>query len=218
MALFRFSDPLAEAPALSSGNLRLRAPRLSDYEQWARLRDESRSFLAAWEPIWPADELSRESYKRRIKRYAEEMRRDEAYPFFLIRENDQVLLGGLTLGFLRRGVAQAATLGYWIGASHAQQGYMGAAVRLALSFAFGHLGLQRVEAACLPHNEASIRLLDRVGFHREGLARRYLCINGRWQDHLLFAILSTDPIPPPLPRSSHNNLDNSPVSVSRAAQ
>jgi len=218
MALFRFSDPLAEAPALSSGNLRLRAPRLSDYEQWARLRDESRAFLAAWEPIWPADELSRESFKRRIKRYADEMRRDEAYPFFLIRESDQMLLGGLTLGFLRRGVAQAATLGYWIGAPHAQQGHMGAAVRLALSFAFGHLGLQRVEAACLPHNDASIRLLDRVGFHREGLARRYLCINGRWQDHLLFAILSTDPIPPPLPRSSHNNLHNSPVSVSRPAQ
>jgi [ribosomal protein S5]-alanine N-acetyltransferase len=208
MALFRFSDPLAEAPALSSGNLRLRAPRLSDYEQWARLRDASRAFLAAWEPIWPADELSRDSFKRRIKRYAEEVRRDEAYPFFLIRENDQALLGGLTLGFLRRGVAQAATLGYWIGAPHAQQGYMGAAVRLALSFAFGHLGLQRVEAACLPHNEASIRLLDRVGFRQEGLARRYLCINGRWQDHLLYAILSTDPIPPPLPRLRHNNVDN----------
>jgi ribosomal-protein-alanine N-acetyltransferase len=210
VALFRFTDPLAEAPALASGDLRLRAPRLSDFAEWAKLREESRNFLAAWEPIWPADELSRESFKRRIKRYAEEIRRDEAYPFFLIRETDHKLLGGLTLGFLRRGVAQAATLGYWIGVSHAQQGYMGAAVRLALSFAFGHLGLQRVEAACLPHNEASIRLLERVGFHREGLARRYLCINGRWQDHLLYAILSTDPIPPPMPRSSHRNVEKRP--------
>jgi ribosomal-protein-alanine N-acetyltransferase len=156
--------------------------------------------------------LSRESFRRRIKRYAEEMRRDEAYPFFLIRESDQRLIGGLTLGFLRRGVAQAATLGYWIGAPYAQQGHMGAAVRLALSFAFGHLGLQRVEAACLPHNEASIRLLERVGFRKEGLARRYLCINGRWQDHVLYAILSTDPISPPMPRSSHENIDKRPSS------
>jgi [ribosomal protein S5]-alanine N-acetyltransferase len=89
---------------------------------------------------------------------------------------------------------------------------MGAAVRLALSFAFGHLGLQRVEAACLPHNEASIRLLERVGFRKEGLARRYLCINGRWQDHVLYAILSTDPISPPMPRSSHENIDKRPSS------
>jgi ribosomal-protein-alanine N-acetyltransferase len=207
MALFRFNDPMAEAPALSSGNLRLRAPRLADYEAWAALRRQSRDFLAVWEPIWPADELSRDSFKRRIKRYAEEMRRDEAYPFFLVRESDGALMGGLTLGFLRRGVAQAATLGYWIGQPFARQGHMGAAVRLALSFAFGHLGLQRVEAACLPHNEPSIRLLDGVGFHREGLARRYLCINGRWQDHLLYAILSTDPIPPPTPRCGHTNID-----------
>jgi [ribosomal protein S5]-alanine N-acetyltransferase len=212
MALFRFSDPMAEAPALASGDLRLRAPRLSDHAEWAGLRERSRNFLAAWEPIWPADELSRESFRRRIKRYAEEMRRDEAYPFFLIRESDQRIIGGLTIGFLRRGVAQAATLGYWIGAPYAQQGHMGAAVRLALSFAFGHLGLQRVEAACLPHNEASIRLLERVGFRKEGLARRYLCINGRWQDHVLYAILSTDPISPPMPRSSHENIDKRPSS------
>ena len=125
MALFRFSDPMAEAPALASGDLRLRAPRLSDHAEWAELREKSRNFLAAWEPIWPADELSRESFRRRIKRYAEEMRRDEAYPFFLIRESDQRLIGGLTLGFLRRGVAQAATLGYWIGAPYAQQGPYG---------------------------------------------------------------------------------------------
>ena len=183
MALFRFSDPMAEAPTLASGDLRLRAPRLSDHAEWAELRERSRNFLAAWEPIWPADELSRESFRRRIKRYAEEMRRDEA-----------------------------ATLGYWIGAPYTQQGHMGAAVRLALSFAFGHLGLQRVEAACLPHNEASIRLLERVGFRKEGLARRYLCINGRWQDHVLYAILSTDPISPPMPRSSHENIDKRPSS------
>ena len=87
-----------------------------------------------------------------------------------------------------------------------------AAVRLALSFAFGHLGLQRVEAACLPHNEASIRLLERVGFRKEGLARRYLCINGRWQDHVLYAILSTDPISPAMSRSSQENIHKRPSS------
>ena len=104
-----------------------------------------------------------------------------------------LLLGGLTLSHVQRGVTQSCSLGYWMGERYAGKGYMTDAVRVALSFAFDALRLHRVEAACLPHNLASIRLLEKVGFAREGYARRYLCIDGRWQDHLLFAIVSDDP-------------------------
>ena len=62
-----------------------------------------------------------------------------------------------------------------------------------LPFAFGTLGLHRLEAACLPHNDASARVLEKAGFKREGMARRYLKINGLWQDHDLFALLHDDP-------------------------
>ena len=105
------------------------------------------------------------------------------------------LVGGLTLCNVRRGVTQSCTLGYWIGAPHAQKGYMTAAVRAVVPFVFDSLELHRLEAACLPANAASIKLLEKTGFKREGLARRYLRINGVWQDHLLYALLDTDTTP-----------------------
>jgi ribosomal-protein-alanine N-acetyltransferase len=71
---------------------------------------------------------------------------------------------------------------------------MSAAVRVLLPYAHSVLGLRRIEAACLPSNTPSIRLLERTGFRREGYGREYLCINGTWQDHLLFARLTNDPI------------------------
>jgi len=195
MALFRFSVAADNTPVLRTTGMLLRPPRIDDFEAWARLRDTSRAFLAPWEPIWPADDLTRGAFRRRLKRYAQEMQDDAAYPLFLFRESDGALLGGLTLGQVRRGVSQTATLGYWIGAPFAGRGYMSTGVRAAMGYAFDELRLRRVEAACLPHNDASIRLLDRVGFKREGYARKYLCINGSWQDHLLFALLREDFLP-----------------------
>ena len=82
-----------------------------------------------------------------------------------------------------------ATLGYWIGSTHCNQGYMTDSLAATLEVAFSRIGLHRVEAACLPANEASRRLLLRAGFREEGYAREYLRISGRWQDHQLFAIL-----------------------------
>jgi ribosomal-protein-alanine N-acetyltransferase len=172
--------------------LYLRAPEMRDHDEWSKLRSRSRAFLTPWEPVWPADDLTRSAFRRRLRRHAEEMERDEAYTFLVFRESDDILLGGLTLGQVRRGVAQAATLGYWMGAPYAGHGYMTRAVRGALGFCFGVLRLHRVEAACLPHNTPSVRLLERVGFHREGYARAYLRINGTWQDHVLYAILESD--------------------------
>ena len=100
---------------------------------------------------------------------------------------------GLALANIRRGVAQAGSLGYWIGAPFIQRGYMTAAVRALVPAAFDVLRLHRVEAACIPTNLASVRLLEKTGFRREGYARSYLCINGTWQDHLLYARLQNDP-------------------------
>jgi ribosomal-protein-alanine N-acetyltransferase len=99
------------------------------------------------------------------------------------------MLGGVTLSNLRRGVAQSASLGYWIGENYKRQGYMTESIAAALNLAFVRLGLHRIEAACLPDNQASRALLLKCGFEEEGHAREYLRINGRWQDHLLFAIL-----------------------------
>lgn len=194
MVLFRFTPANESLPIVRGDGVYLRAPHMADYEAWAALREASRAFLQPWEPVWPSDDLTRSAFRRRVRRYAEEIRSDTAYPFLLFRQEDNVLLGGLTLALVRRGVAQACTLGYWMGEPYARQGYMTRGVRAALSFTFSDLGLRRIEAACLPSNAASIRLLEKAGFTREGYARRYLCIAGSWQDHLLFALLRDDPI------------------------
>jgi len=188
MALFRTVNFSEQPPLIEGAGVFMRAPQTGDFAEWAALREASRAFLTPWEPTWPADDLTRSAFRRRLRRYAEDQRTDQAYAFFLFRSDD-VLVGGLTLANLRRGVAQAGSLGYWIGAPHARRGYMTAAVSALIPYAFATLRLHRLEAACIPTNAASISLLEKTGFAREGYAREYLCINGLWQDHLLYARL-----------------------------
>jgi [ribosomal protein S5]-alanine N-acetyltransferase len=193
MAFFRtinFSEPL---PSISGDGVSLRTPQMTDFNDWAALREESRDFLVPWEPTWPSDDLTRSAFRRRIRRYTEDLRTDQGYAFLIFRRSDDALVGGLTLANIRRGVAQAGSLGYWMGRPHTRKGYMSAAVRAVIPFAFATLRLHRLEAACIPTNAGSIRLLENTGFQREGYAREYLCINGIWQDHLLFARLKDAP-------------------------
>jgi ribosomal-protein-alanine N-acetyltransferase len=198
MALFGLSPVNHPAILLRGDGIYLRPPEMRDYEEWADLRAVSRTFLTPWEPTWPADDLTRPAFRRRLRRSHQEIANDEGYPFLIFRD-DHTLAGGITLGQIKRGVVQSGTLGYWVGAPFARQGLMSSAVRAVISYAFITLRLHRVEAACLPHNAASIRLLERAGFTREGYARAYLRINGVWQDHLLYALLESDrPLPPPL--------------------
>jgi ribosomal-protein-alanine N-acetyltransferase len=191
MAFLRSPFAADPPPVLRDARVLLRVPDMADYEQWADLRLKSRDFLARWEPLWPANDLTRTAFRSRIRQYWRDIDDDLAYPYFIFDTGGQKLLGALTLSNVRRGVAQTATLGYWIGAPFARQGYMSAGVKLIIGFAFRHLALHRVEAACLPDNEASIALLRRSGFEPEGLARGYLKIANEWRDHLLFARLST---------------------------
>jgi ribosomal-protein-alanine N-acetyltransferase len=192
MAFFRTVSLSDLLPEVSGDGIVLRSPQISDYAEWSELRETSRAFLTPWEPTWPADDLARASFRRRIKRYSEDQRGDLAYAFFVFRKRDNVLVGGLTLANIRRGCAQAASLGYWMGAPYARAGHMTAAVNAVVPFAFGTLKLHRIEAACIPANVASVGLLEKTGFKREGFARQYLCIDGIWQDHLLYAKLEND--------------------------
>jgi [ribosomal protein S5]-alanine N-acetyltransferase len=190
MALFRTVDDTL--PSITGQGVSLRVPQSNDFSEWAALREASRGFLTPWEPTWPADDLTRSAFRRRLKRYNEDLRADLAYAFLIFRNDDNAMLGGLTLANIRRGVAQAGSIGYWVGAPFARQGTMTAAMRALIPFCFGTLRLHRLEAACIPTNAASVGLLEKTGFQREGYARAYLCINGTWQDHLLYARLKDD--------------------------
>jgi ribosomal-protein-alanine N-acetyltransferase len=192
MAFFRTVGANENTPVVAGEGVTLRMPQPGDHAEWAALREESRRFLTPWEPIWPEDDLTRPAFRRRLKRYSEDQRNDLAYAFLIFRSNDRKLVGGLTLANIRRGVAQAGSIGYWVGAPYTRQGYMTAAVRALIPYCFGTLRLHRLEAACIPGNNASIALLEKTGFQREGYARGYLCINGVWHDHLLYARLADD--------------------------
>lgn len=181
--------PSRSDPTLMLPRIYLRQPQRGDWQEWAELRALSRDFLVQWEPTWPEDALTRAAFRRRLARYADDWTRDQSYSFFLFRRDDDALLGGITIANVRRGVSQSCTFGYWVGRPFARHGFMTEAVHGACCFAFDRLSLHRVEAATLPHNEASQGVLRKCGFEEEGLARRYLKIDGKWQDHVLFALL-----------------------------
>lgn len=176
---------------LETDRMTLRLPAHHDFAPWAALRVESRDFLTRWEPVWSPDHLTRKSFTNRVYWAARASRQGTALPLFLIR-HDGALLGAITLDNIRRGPAQAGTVGYWIGAQFARQGYMREALEAVVYHGFQVMDLSRIEAACLPENAASRGVLEKLGFKYEGVAQSYLQINGRWRNHVLYANLRGD--------------------------
>jgi ribosomal-protein-alanine N-acetyltransferase len=167
--------------------VKLRLPRKGDYRQWADLRRESRAFLTPWEPRWTSDELDSSAWRERLRRYRHEFNTGASVPFLIFDSETGALIGGITLSNIRYGVAQTASIGYWVGEKYAGKGLMVEALQLLVDHAFNTLRLHRLEAACIPDNNRSVRVLEKAGFAREGLQRSYLKINGIWQDHFLYA-------------------------------
>jgi len=181
-----------KTPVLVSQRLELRLPKRTDYIPWITTRREGAEFLKPWEPIRARDYNARSSFYHRIHWANRAANAETAFPFMIIRREDNSLLGALTLDNVRYGPAKAGTVGYWIGPEHARNGYMHEALNMVTEFAFKRLDLSRIEAACLPENEASRGLLEKAGFKYEGVAQSYLQIAGRWRTHVLYAQLRRD--------------------------
>ena len=179
-------------PQVETERMTLRLPAHSDFRDWASLRAESRDFLTPWEPAWSAEHLGRKAFANRVYWAARAEAAGTALPFFLIERATGRVLGAITLDNIRRGPAQAGTLGYWVGARHARQGFMREAIAAVVDHAFGPMDLSRIEAACLPENAASRGVLEKSGFKYEGVSQSYLQINGRWRNHVLYANLRPD--------------------------
>jgi ribosomal-protein-alanine N-acetyltransferase len=177
---------------IETERLILRLPQHADFRQWSDLRRLSAGFLTPWEPTWSDDHLTRRAFTNRVSWAARCYRNDTALPLFLIRKGEDRLVGAITLDNIRRGPAQAGTLGYWVGAPFVRQGYMREAIGAVVRHAFAAMDLSRIEAACLPENAASRGVLERAGFKYEGVAQSYLQINGRWRNHVLYASLRND--------------------------
>ena len=170
----------------------LRLPTDADFTEWKNLRHQSRNELLPYEPRWPPHELSRAAFLTRVRQANALASDGEAFQFLIFAKEGPSLVGGITLGNIRRGAAQTGEIGYWLGTQYYGQGYMRDAVATVLKYAFMNLRLHRVEAACIQSNTRSIALLQHCGFHYEGSARAYLEIDGRRQDHHLYACLPSD--------------------------
>ncbi len=177
---------------IETDRMSLRPPQHSDFRAWVALRQSSSEFLVPWEPAWSSDHLTRKAFTNRVYWAQRSLSGGTALPLFLVQREGAVLMGAITLDNIRRGPAQAGTLGYWIGASHARRGFMREAIEAVVHHAFQELDLSRIEAACLPENTASRGVLEKSGFKYEGVAQSYLQINGRWRNHVLYANLRSD--------------------------
>ncbi|MEM9723977.1 MAG: GNAT family protein [Pseudomonadota bacterium] len=192
-------SPNSAYPALKTERLLIRPPQKSDHVAWARLRRASAASLKPWEPSWSSDHLSAAAFRRRVRWSQREIDAGRAYPLLIFERDPRAgprLVGGLTLEHVRHGAAMSASLGYWLGVGAEGRGLMAETIEAVAAFAFDDLDLSRLEAACLPENTRSRRLLERAGFHEEGFASAYLRIDGAWRDHVLYERRRQDRIDP----------------------
>ena len=195
MRLLSFASRYPEPARLITPRTLLRRPHSNDYHAWARLRRDSADFLRPFEPAWTPDELSKSAFRARLRRQEADIASGRGLPWFLfLREDEDTLIGGLTISNIRRGVAETGTLGYWMGRAYAHKGYMKEALLAVCEDVFSVHRLHRIEAATVPENTQSQGLLKKCGFQEEGRARNYLRINGVWRDHILYARLADDTV------------------------
>ncbi|MBC6402590.1 MAG: GNAT family N-acetyltransferase [Hyphomonadaceae bacterium] len=176
----------------TGGGVRLRHPGRADYNAWAELRRSNADYLSPWEPDCDEASLTRNSYRALLNACRRMIEKGRGYPFHIFRADDNTLVGAVNVTQVLRQPTRSAHLGYWLGQRYAGRGYARAAVRSVLEYCFNDLGLHRINAAVQADNELSVRLLQALGFTREGTARGYLKINGHWRDHDVYALLSSD--------------------------
>jgi len=164
----------------------------ADADAHWKLRADNRAFLTAWEPRFPDSEFTREASLAFCQRMVAEREQDRVHSFGIFLIESDELIGRIALSNIARGFFQNCTVGYFLAESHNGKGYATEALRLVLHAAFAELGLHRVNANVMPHNIGSIRVVEKVGLRFEGLAKRYLQINGVWEDHNQYAITTEE--------------------------
>ena len=177
-------------PIVLSERLILRLPVISDYEKWVVLRKKSEDFLNKWEPAKDTNYYSKNLFSKRVKWAKKKFDSKIVLHFFIFLRSNNQLVGGITLDNIRHGPFQSATLGYWLGEEFSKKGIMTEGLNSMIIYANKSIGVSRIEAATLPNNIASRRLLEKCKFKYEGVGQYYLQIKGKWQHHILYANIS----------------------------
>ena len=183
-----------ESTVLNGNKVFLRAPEFRDWREWSELRKFNMEYLKPWEPAWSPYELERGYFVKRVKFFDKLSNRDKAYSFLIFDSDKNKLIGEININNIQRGVVQSCSIGYWISENKMGLGYMRESISILKDFIFNDLKLHRVEAACLPRNMRSLRTLLKSEFEIEGHAKKYLKINGVWEDHILLSCIKHESI------------------------
>ena len=170
----------------------LRPPQHSDWKAWADERKKNKLYLQPWEPLWSINELERSSFVKRVRMFERLSHNDQAYSFLIFTSDNEDFIGEVNISNVQRGIIQSCTIGYWIAKDCEGKGMMSESLELVKEFIFNELKLHRIEAACLPHNMPSLKVLLKNGFIKEGTARKLLKINDKWQDHTVLSFILDD--------------------------
>lgn len=177
--------------SLQGPRVMLRPLEVGDHGAWREIRIRGRDWLEPWEPFpepgSPDPAYDREAFRARCGAWERQRAFDSAYGFGIFLRRGE-FIGEVSLGTVQRGPFQSAFIGYWVDEAHAGNGYVPEAVVLALRYAFDELGLHRVEAVIVPRNDRSRRVATKLGLRDEGVAERFLQIQGVWEDHVRYAI------------------------------
>lgn len=190
------------APSLTTRlvtpRLVLRPPRTTDVTEIRRLLRANHEHLKPWNPAPPPgeDSSSITEVSKTVLRQRREWKLGRGFVFMVAeRENPTAFIGKIALSGIMRGAMSGAYLGYWMSSDTQGRGYVTEALAAVLDFGFGPAGLHRVQAAIMPRNARSLRVIEKLGFRKEGYAERYLQIAGKWEDHEIYARTREEHVP-----------------------
>jgi ribosomal-protein-alanine N-acetyltransferase len=174
----------------ASKNIYIRPLNIDDAVESLKFQNNNRDFFEKFSMARNSDFYTIEGQAERIKTFIESMQNDQEYYFGIFKNDDHTLIGTINLFQVLRGSLQSAFIGYFLDKNQNGKGYMTEAAKLIVEYAFNELKLHRIEAGVMPHNIGSIRVLEKAGFHIEGLAQKNVKINGKWEDHQMLAIVN----------------------------
>lgn len=188
------NEPMSAAVMLHGRRVLLRPLTLHDFDAWREVRRRCHDWLTKWEPRripgQPDTVEDRHAFSARCSVRMREIQLGTGYGFGIFVDGS--FAGEININSIHRGAHQSAYIGYWVDEKLAGQGYMPEAVVTVLRFAFEELALHRVQISIIPRNTASRRVVEKLELRDEGIAQRYLEINGTWEDHIRYAITSEE--------------------------
>ncbi|TDL31290.1 N-acetyltransferase [Jeotgalibacillus sp. S-D1] len=177
---------------LTGNTVHIRELYGNDAKHLLKLERDNRLFFETFSMLRDDDFYTLKSQQERIRKYAEHREKDTSYNFGIFSNDENELIGSISLFQVMRGSLQNAVVGYFLDENHNGKGYTTEAVKLISHYAFSELKLHRLEAGAMPHNIGSIRVLEKAGFHKEGIAKKNVKINGKWEDHQVLALINPE--------------------------